>query len=351
MKKLLAVLLVAIMSISLIGCAQEEAKPVETKQVESKSDTKEEKTEAKADTKEEEKEEAATYPEKPVTVIVTANAGGGTDAMARAVCTPLEQRLGQPMTIINNGGASGLAGMTEIAAAEPDGYTLGVFSISGAPHFVNTVEDVAFGTDDFTYIAGLNLTSDLLILGKDSKFASLDELVAYAKENPGEVTIGLPTAIQMLSLTMVEEGLGVDFTEVIYGGGGKVFADLTGGHVDVGILSAKFVGQSEEQGLDVLGIMLEDRLETYPEVPTFVEQGYDIVNADSRMLVGPKGLPQEVIDTITAELTEGYTAEVRESVLTINEAPVYFDYTTLNALLVNDYAKRNEIYGKLDLNK
>lgn len=292
--------------------------------------------------------DGGTYPERGITLIVTANAGGGTDAMARAVATPLEQRLGVPMTVVNNGQANGLAGMTEIARAAPDGYTLGVFSNTDVAHFVNTIEDIQFGTDDFTYIAALNATSDVLILSQESRFSTLDEMLDYARANPGGVTVALPSSIQRLSLAVLNTAFDVTLSGVVYEGGGSVFAAISGTQVDAGILSARFIDQSEDQGLSVLGVMLNERLETYPDVPTFSEQGYPAAtNAASRMLVGPAGLPQDVIGVLTRELTAGYQAEIRESVLGINEAPVFRDHENVNTFLDFDFAQRRAMYGVL----
>ncbi len=156
--------------------------------------------------------DTANYPSKEVQCIVPQNAGGGTDALARAVCTPLEGILGKPIVIVNNGSASGLVGTEEIANAAPDGYTLGVFSNTDVANFVYTSGDVEFTTDSFTYIAGLNSTGDILLLKQGSDLKTLDDFIAYAKENPGKMTVGLPSAIQNLSLDLMNKTLGIETT-------------------------------------------------------------------------------------------------------------------------------------------
>ena len=283
------------------------------------------------------------WPEKDIQCIVTASAGGGTDAVARAVTTPLEKELGKPIVIINNGSAGGLVGMEEISAAEPDGYTLGVFSNTDVANFVYTTEDCAFTLDDFTYIAGLNSTGDILLLKKDSPYSSLDEVIAYAKENPGKMTIALPSPIQNLSLSLMNSALGIETTGVVYDGGNNAFADIVGGHVDAGILSAKFISQAEEQDIAVLGLMLDERLETFPDTPTFVEQGYDIVNPAVRMLVGPKDMPQEIVEKIQSQLEVCYEGDAREGLLTIGESPVLRVGTALDEMLETDFAMREKL--------
>lgn len=288
----------------------------------------------------------SSYPEKEIQCIVTAAAGGGTDAMARAVCTPLEQRLGKSIVIINNGSAGGMVGMGEISQAEPDGYTLGVFSNTDVANFAYGSDDCGFTVDDFTYIAALNTTGDVLILKKDSDLTDLNSFIEYAKANPGQMTIALPSAIQNLSLNLMNEKMGIETTGVVYEGGNKVMADLLGGHIDAGILSAKFISQAEEQGLTVLGIMLKDRLSTFPDTPTFTEQGYEISNPASRMLVGPKGLSAETVDVLVESLKAGYEAEIAESVSNISEAPLLLTGTELDDFLKADFAMREGLLKK-----
>ena len=286
---------------------------------------------------------AADYPSKEIQCIVPQNAGGGTDALARAVCTPLEEIIGKPIVIVNNGSASGLVGTENIANAAPDGYTLGVFSNTDVADFVYGGKGAEFDVDSFTYIAGLNSTGDILLLKKDSEIKTLDDFIAYAQENPGKMTIGLPSAIQNLSLDLMNQALGIETTGVVYEGGNKVFADILGGHIDAAILSAKFIAQAEEQDITVLGLMLAERLETFPDTPTFTEQGYDIVNPAVRMLVGPKGIPQEVVDIIVADLEEGYEGAIADGLLTIGEEPALLTGDDLAAFLEEDYAMREEM--------
>ncbi|MEG0338823.1 MAG: tripartite tricarboxylate transporter substrate binding protein [Oscillospiraceae bacterium] len=263
--------------------------------------------------------------------------------MARAVCTPLETLMGKSMVIINNGSAGGLVGMEEIAKAKPDGYTLGVFSNTDVANFVYTSEACTFKTDSFTYIAGLNSTGDVLLLKKDSKFKTLDEFIAFAKENPGKLTIGLPSQIQNLSLDLLNKTLGIETTGVVYEGGNKVFSDILGNHIDAAILSAKFIAQAEEQKVTVLGLMLDKRLETSPNTPTFAEQGFNIVNPAIRMLVGSKDMPQEIVDIIVNNLKTGYSGAIKDSVLAIGEVPVLLQGAELDKFLADDFAMRESM--------
>jgi tripartite-type tricarboxylate transporter receptor subunit TctC len=289
---------------------------------------------------------AKTYPSKEVTCIVIANAGGGTDAMARAVTNPLEKLLGKPFVVVNNGSAGGLIAMGDIAAAKTDGYTIGVFSNTDVANFAYTQKDLPISTDGFTYIAGLNTTGDILVLKKGSDITSLDNFIAQAKKNPGSITVALPSSIQEMSLSLVNSGLGVETTGVVYGGGNKVYADLLGGHVEAGILSAKFIQQAQDQGMTILGLMLSDRLSSFPEVPTFAEQGYMIDNPARRMLVGPKGMSAEAVSVLVESLKKGYEDLMLQSITAIGEVPSLLTGDELSAFLAKDFAMRKAFLVK-----
>ena len=288
----------------------------------------------------------ANYPSKEVTCIVIAKAGGGTDAMARATVNPLEDLMGQPFVVVNNGSGGGLVAMGDICDADPDGYTVGVFSNTDVANFAYTQPDCGFTVDDFTYISAMNNTGDILVLKKGSQFKGLDDFLAYAKANPGKVTVALPSPIQEMSLSLTENALGVDLTGVVYGGGGKVLADILGGHVEAGILSAKFIKQLTEEKITILGLMLNERLSTYPDVPTFTEQGYPVDNPAKRMLVGPKNLPQDVVDSLVASIKEGFQGQIKANIENIGEMPMLITGAELESFLEKDFAVRKEFLTK-----
>jgi Uncharacterized protein conserved in bacteria len=290
-------------------------------------------------------EQASTYPSKDITCIVIAAAGGGTDAMARAVTVPLEKQLGKPVVVINNGSAGGLVATGDIADAEPDGYTIGVFSNTDVANFAYG-DDNGISVDDYTYIAALNNTGDVLIMKQNSQFKDLQSFIDYAKANPERITIGLPSPIQEMSHSLLDEALGVKTTSVVYSGGNKVFADLLGGHIDAGILSAKFISQAADQNMLVMGLLLSNRLSSFPDVPTFTEQGYPVDNPARRMLVGPKNMPKTVVDCLVSELKKGFEGEMSANIKAIGEVPALMTGAELDAFLKSDFAMREAFLNK-----
>src|SRR5699024_4739480 len=118
-------------------------------------------------------------------------------------------------------------------------------------------------------LGGLNETGDILVVPKNSEIDSLNDFIEHAKDNPSNVTIALPSKTQEMNITLMENEMDIELTQVVYESGNKVLADLIGGHIDAGILSAQFADQATDQDLKVLGLMTEDRLDTIEDVPTF----------------------------------------------------------------------------------
>ena len=212
--------------------------------------------------------------------------------------------------------------------------------------FTNTDPTNEINVDDYTYIAALNTTGNIVLMKKGSDIKDLDSFIAYCKANPGKCTIGLPSATQEMDHELLDSTLGIETTAVVYSGGNKVFADILGGHIDAAILSAKFISQAADNGLTILGIMLSERLSSFPEIATFKEQGYAINNPAMRMIVAPKGIPSNVVDRIVAELKKGYEGVMTENIKAIGEVPALLTGDELDAFLKEDFAMRKEFFSK-----
>jgi len=284
------------------------------------------------------------YPSKEIELIVPFGAGGGTDAIARAVASELEKELGETFVVTNQTSANGIVGSNEIASSNNDGYTLGVFSNTDVASFVYMIQTgVEFELDSFTYLGGLNETGDLLVVPAESDINTLDEFVEKAKSNPGELTVALPSQTQEVNISLMKENADIDVTSVVYDSGNNVLADLIGEHIDGGILSASFAAQAEDQNLKVLGVMLDERLESIPDVPTFAEQGYDVSNPAARLLVGPADLPADVVEKVETALTNAYEGELAGNLERMGEVPRNRISEELNSFLESDFQMREEI--------
>ena len=245
----------------------------------------------------------AEYPERPISMIVAAAPGGGTDIMARTIAPFMEKYLGggASITVINKPGAGTEIGATALAEAKPDGYTIGMINL---PHMIAIPIErkAAFHMiESFEPLANLVTDAAAFNVSADSEFKTLDDLVAYAKENPGSLTVGTSGigGDDHLAMLMFEKAAGIDMTHVPYDSGGPVRAAVLGGHIDIGSFNVSeavdFVNEGE---LRSLGIMGDERWEEAPDIPTFAEQGFDVAIAAHRGMAAPKGVPEDILEKL-----------------------------------------------------
>lgn len=255
---------------------------------------------------------AEEYPERPIMMMVSYGAGGATDFQARIVTMTAgnEDALGMPIAIINKPGAGGRVGWNWFATqADADGYTLGAYNI---PHFIaqSIKGGVEYSADSFEPIANWGADPAVFVVAADSDMNSMADVVDYAKANPGKLTFsgaGLFVGHHIAALQL-EKAAGVKMAYIPTKGGGAaamkavIAGDVMGG---VNNLSDAFRAQAAGN-VKILGVFDLERNEFLPDVPTLMEQGFDVDNAsvNFRGVMVPKGTPQEVIDKLAATVPE-----------------------------------------------
>ncbi|TKW64947.1 MAG: tripartite tricarboxylate transporter substrate binding protein [Paracoccus denitrificans] len=238
----------------------------------------------------------AEYPEKPIEVIVGFEAGGGTDVMARAVGPFLEKYLGDGASVVvkNVPGASGQIGVTETAHADADGYTIGTYNLPGM--MARTLDRKAdYDADSFTYLANVVNDPNVIVSSKASGLDTFEKLLEAAKAEPGAVTVGMSSlgGDDHFMLTKLQNMTGTEFTIVPFRGSAPARTALLGGHVAMGILNISEVAAFKDE-INILGVAQAERSDFAPDVATFSEQGFDLVNGSLRGFVAPAGLPEDV---------------------------------------------------------
>ncbi|MCZ0813620.1 MAG: Bug family tripartite tricarboxylate transporter substrate binding protein [Pseudomonadota bacterium] len=249
---------------------------------------------------------AQDYPDRPLMLMVSYGAGGATDFQARIVTMTSgnEDALGQPIAIVNKPGAGGRVGWNWLATqADSDGYTLGAYNV---PHFIaQSIEGgVEYGADSFEPIANWGADPAVFVVGADSEFDTMEDVVNWAKENPGKMTFsgaGLFVGHHIAALQL-ENAAGVKLAYIPnnQGGAGAMKAVIAG-EVMGGVNNLSDAFRAADAGnVKILGVFDTERSEFLPDVPTMQEQGYDIDNAsvNYRGVMVPKGTPQEVIDKL-----------------------------------------------------
>lgn len=246
------------------------------------------------------------YPERPMMLMVSYGAGGATDFQARIVTMTAgnEDALGMPIAIINKPGAGGRVGWNWFATqAEADGYTLGAYNI---PHFIaQSIEGgVEYSADSFEPIANWGADPAVFVVGADSEFNSMEDVVNYAKENPGGLTFsgaGLFVGHHIAALQL-EKAAGVKLAYIPNNAGGAgAMKAVIAGEVLGGVNNLSDAFRAQEAGnVKILGVFDTARNDFLPDVPTMQEQGFDIDNAsvNFRGVMVPKGTPQPIIDKL-----------------------------------------------------
>ena len=254
---------------------------------------------------------SADYPDRPISVMVAYNPGGATYFQARLVTMmgahPKKNYLGQPIVIINKPGAGGKVGWNWFASkARTDGYDLAAYNI---PHFVSqsiVFDDTKYNIDNLEPIANWGADPAVLIVGKDSPFNSVSDLVKYAKANPGKVTFsGAGKFVgHHIAFLQFEKASGADVTYVPHTGGVPALTAVKGGQVMAGFNNLSDAYRSQND-IKILAIADLQREKTFlPNVPTLKEEGVDVDNSsvNFRGIMAPKGTPKEVIDFLAAQV-------------------------------------------------
>lgn len=250
----------------------------------------------------------AQYPEKKIEIIVGYSAGGGTDVMARTVAPFLERYLGDGATVVvkNMPGASGQIGVTEVANADPDGYTLGTFNLPGM--MARTLDRKAdYSAASFTYLANVVDDPNVVVTAKDSKIQTMQELINAAKTDPGAITVGMSSlgGDDHFFLMRLQGNTGAEFTIAPFKGSAPARTAVMGGHVAMGIFNlSEVLGFREE--LNILGVATEERSSLADDIPTFSEQGFNVVNGSLRGFVAPLDLPEDVRGALLNAFQKAY---------------------------------------------
>jgi tripartite-type tricarboxylate transporter receptor subunit TctC len=242
--------------------------------------------------------QAQTFPAKPVTLIVPWPAGGSTDIYFRKLGEVAARHLGQPLVIDNKPGGSGMNGpATMTKTARPDGYTISQLAISAfrMPHMQKVDWDPI---SDFTYIIGLAGYTFGVVVRADSPFKTFQDLLTYARANPGKLSYATPGTGTSLHLAMEEVAAkaGVQFLHIPFKGYADGAIALMGGHVMVQVDSTGWAKQVDAGAQRLLATLGDKR--TRWGAPTVKELGVDTVSNSPFGLVGPKGMPREVVKVL-----------------------------------------------------
>lgn len=255
------------------------------------------------------------FPARTITLIVPSLAGGGTDAIARALGQELSKKLGQNVVIDNAAGASGGIGAAKAAKAVPDGHTLLVAN-SGLVLAPLVQKNPGYAMSSLTPIANLASSPQSLIARPGFPASNVEQLIALAKARPGRISVGVSglAALPALAVSMLEDAAQIDLLKVPYKGAAQVMSDLLGGQVDLGVTALlNSLGPARAGHVKMIGLMSQERAPEAPEFPLLAETvATREVSLDIWIgLFGPAGVPAPVV------------AQINSAVQSVLKDPVY----------------------------
>ncbi|WP_338498273.1 tripartite tricarboxylate transporter substrate binding protein [Delftia tsuruhatensis] len=247
------------------------------------------------------------WPSKPIRIIVPYTAGGFTDQMARLLQVGLQKALGQPVIVENKPGANSIIGVDQIAKATPDGHTFGVVIAAYAANTTLYPKLPYNPKKDLVGVSLMGVSPLVAAVAMNAPFKTTPELIAYAKANPGKVGFGSSGSGSSAHLTteLMKLLTKTDMVHVPYKGAAPALADLMGGQIPLFLDPPPNLIQPAKAGrIRLIGVASDKRLAALPDVPTFVEQGYDgLLGSTWAAMIAPAGVPREIVQRMSAEVS------------------------------------------------
>ncbi len=247
--------------------------------------------------------QAASYPQKTISLSIPYGAGGSTDGIARKFATLLSAELKQPVIVLNQPGASGTLQLGNLAKAKPDGYTIGFYSYSSAT-FTSQLMKVPYQREDFELLGGVAEFSYGMVTAADSPINSIKDLVNQSKTGKG-VFFGVTGAPNNFPFLQLQKLTGGKFDQVTYKSSAESVAATMGKHVDVALQGPSEYAELVKAGkLKVIASASSFRLPWFPNVPTIKEQGYDIGISGVIGVAAPKEIPEDAKKILQAAVSK-----------------------------------------------
>ncbi len=237
------------------------------------------------------------YPDQTINYIYGFSPGSVQDVFIRDLFQkiPDMEDWDVAMQVQYQKGAGGRISWRALANADPDGYTIG---FAPSAMFISAIaEDLVYKHDNLSYIFNMMSDPGAIGVGYDSEIETLEDLVEAARKDPGKVTIGVTSVIGQEGLTMkqIQNKAGVEFNLVAFEGGSEVMTQIMGGHIDGFCLNVSdttsFVA---DKAVKVIATGAQKRSQFLPDVPTYIESGYDVTQVNMRSVAGPKDMPEPI---------------------------------------------------------
>ena len=298
---------------------------------------------------------AGPYPSKPITLIVHAGAGGGSDIFSRTLSAAFEKNklLPQPIVVENKPGGSGAIAFAYVAGKKKDPY----YILTAVTSFLTTplMGLTPVGLKDFTPIANFAFDEYMLMVNPKSKYKSVKDIIADAKANPKKITVGGTQlgSSDSVCAYLIEKAAGVQFNFIVFNGGGEVNAALLGGHIDIAVSNPGEALELAKAGkVKLLGVFSDKRLHGAPDVPTLKEQGVNVTYVQNRGLVAPADIPADARKILEEAFAKYMKTDIFKKYLDDNMlSPAWMDGVTFGKWLEGENAKYAVIVKDMGLMK
>lgn len=293
------------------------------------------------------------FPTKPVDLIVGFSAGGGTHLAAELLTPEATELLGQPIQITCKPGAGGAIGATYVADSKADGYTL-LYATMSLPIslYMDTVD---FVKDDFVGIACASNVAPVLAVRADAPYNNVAELLSWTKAHPGEFSWahpGVGSTLHVLGANMMfRMGIIDEIKEVPFSGTSEGTAAVLGGHVSSVVgFPTSFMDQVAAGKMKILGVSSPKRIAEFPDVPTFLEQGYKAILTSTRGVFAPADTPKEVLAILDKAFEKIINSEsYNERGTAIGEPPMYANSAEFDQMYKDQCSMVEELLKTLGL--
>lgn len=296
---------------------------------------------------------AQDFPTRPITVIVPYSPGS-TDTLARTLAEDMSKELGQPVVVETRPGAGGTVGGAAVASADADGYTL-LFAVSSVQTVAPHQRELPYGFDDLTPVARIAVGPNVIAARQDAPFSTTEEMIAYAKENPGKVSYGSAGTggATHIAAEAIAREAGVELFHIPFGGVTPAVAATVAGDVDLvlGYASA-IMPQADAGKLVALAQLSEERASVAPDLPTLKEGGVDLVLPPNIGIWAPAGTPQDVIDRLSDAARKAAEGETftKFGKTTLTEID-YADAATFAGILEKEDAFYADLLANIDFSE
>ncbi|WP_434741286.1 tripartite tricarboxylate transporter substrate binding protein [Micromonospora sp. SH-82] len=286
------------------------------------------------------------YPDKDLTLVVHAGAGGGSDLTARTLAKELEADLGRSIVVENRTGGGGRVGLTYLKNRPADGYSIGFIPVEVA---MLGHQGADIKPEQYTILGQVMNAPATLSVPANSPYQTLDQLIAAAKENPDTITVSNSGAgaIWEAATLALGEAAGATFKPVPYDGGAPAVAAGVSGEVQAVMAGvSESASAANNNQLRILAVLAPERVASLPEAPTAKEQGIDVVIGGWGLMGAPAGLPDDVKQRLADAVQKAASSETFKDVMTkAGNTPLATSPDEATQFTQAEFDRFGEIYG------